>query len=152
MENNTKLIEQFSQLEKLCNDIYGDKHGVTLYIDEMKRKNVAGARYVSGWRSDLEALIDARHKRNCLSHGEVSFDTPYASDDDILFLASFKRRVLKQTDPLALLQKARTPRKTATYTSSAQPQKNTDLGATLLALFVILAGIIVVAALIFTNK
>lgn len=140
MENNTKLIEQFSQLEKLCNDIYDDKHGVTLYIDEMKRENVAGARYVSGWRSDLESLIDVRHKRNRLSHGEVSFDTPYASEDDILFLANFKRRVLKQTDPLAMLNKARSPRK------SGKPKKDINLGSVLFAAFVVIALILFIYA------
>ena len=146
MENNTKLIEQFSQLEKLCNDIYGDKHGVTLYIDEMKRKNVAGARYVSGWRSDLEALLDARHKRNRLSHGEVSFDTPYASEDDILFLASFRRRVLKQTDPLAMLNRAKSPKKIGASVQTPTRKKNIDLGSILLGAFVILALILFIYA------
>ena len=149
MSNNTKLIEAFSQLEKICNDIYGDKHGVTLYIDEMKNENIAGARYVQGWRDDLEALVDVRHKRNQLSHGEVSFDEPYSSDDDILFLANFKRRILKQTDPLALLNKARSPRKSVTYAEQEPTKKGINLGAILFALFVTLAGILfIIAALL----
>lgn len=149
MTNNTKLIEAFSQLEKLCNDIYGDKHGVTLYIDEMRDENIAGTRYIQGWRDDLEALVDVRHKRNCLSHGEVSFDEPYATEDDILFLSNFKRRILKQTDPLSMLYISRTSQKALTNTKQTKPQKDTSLGAFLLALFVTLAGILfIIAALL----
>jgi len=147
MANNTRLIEEFSQLEKLCNDIYGDKHGVTIYIDEMKSVNLAGARQIVGWRNDLESLINVRHKRNQLSHGEVSFDEPYATQDDILFISNFKRRILKQTDPLAMLQRARSPQRKITYTQKQAPQEKMNLGAFLLALFVTLAGIIFLIAL-----
>ena len=29
------FIDSYKKLEKLCNEMYGDKHGVSLYIDEM---------------------------------------------------------------------------------------------------------------------
>lgn len=147
MANNTRLIEEFSQLEKLCNDIYGDKHGVTIYIDEMKSMNLAGARQVAGWRSDLEGLINVRHKRNQLSHGEVSFDEPYATLDDISFISNFKRRILKQTDPLAMLQRARSTKVKTDYTYDSASEGSTNLGPFLLTLFVIFIGVIFLIAL-----
>ncbi len=37
-----EFIDEFKHWEKLCNEIYGDHHGVTLYINNMEDKKGAG--------------------------------------------------------------------------------------------------------------
>ena len=48
------FIDSYKKLEKLCNEMYGDKHGVSLYIDEMINTPV-GSCYVKSWNEDLNA-------------------------------------------------------------------------------------------------
>ena len=33
-----EFIYEFKHLEKICNEIYSEQHGVTLYINEMEQK------------------------------------------------------------------------------------------------------------------
>ena len=83
---NARLVEAFGSLEHICNDMYGAKHGVSCYIDEMAGQNARGRREVPDWRYYLSSLRRVRHKRNALSHGEVSFDEECADQDDIDFI------------------------------------------------------------------
>lgn len=57
------FIDSYKKLEKLCNEMYGDKHGVSLYIDEMINTPV-GSRYVKSWNEDLKQLKHYRWVRN----------------------------------------------------------------------------------------
>lgn len=109
MGYNTRLVEVFGNLEKLCNELYNDVHGVTLYINDMISKSYMASAKVSNWNYDLQFLKTVRDKRNKLSHGEVSFDTPYATEDDIAFVIEFKARIMSCSDPLALYRKAIAP-------------------------------------------
>lgn len=102
-ELNATLVERFGDLEQLCNQIYHEHHGVTSYIEDMKAHEYRGVRCVPGWGSMLRQLIDVRHKRNQLSHGEVSFNHCYATSEDISFINDFRQSILSQTDPLATL-------------------------------------------------
>lgn len=102
---NYELIEKFGALEKICNQIYGEKHGVTAYIDDMTENNNLGEVYVRGWSDFLQALKDIRHKRNQLSHGDVPFSSEYAQEDDLKFIDDFHELILTQKDPLTVLRK-----------------------------------------------
>lgn len=102
---NARLVEEFGSLERICNDMYGAKHGVTCYIDEMAGQNARGRREVPDWSCCLSSLRRVRHKRNSLSHGEVSFDDECADEDDIDFIDGFKNLLLSGRDPLALLDR-----------------------------------------------
>ena len=101
---NARLVEEFGSLERICNDMYGAKHGVTCYIDEMAGQNARGRREVSDWSYCLSSLRRVRHKRNALSHGEVSFDDKCADEGDIDFIDGFKNLLLSGDDPLAQLE------------------------------------------------
>ena len=101
---NARLVEEFGSLERICNDMYGAKHGVTCYIDEMAGQNARGRREVPDWSYCLSSLRRVRHKRNALSHGEVSFDDKCADEDDIDFIDGFKDLLLSGDDPLAQLE------------------------------------------------
>ena len=60
------FIDSYKKLEKLCNEMYGDKHGVSLYIDEMINTPV-GSRYVKSWNEDLNAE-QAFPRFKCVEH------------------------------------------------------------------------------------
>lgn len=49
------FIDSYKRLAKLCNEIYGDIHGVKAYIEEMNNTPL-GAHYVPGWDEDLKNL------------------------------------------------------------------------------------------------
>lgn len=37
MDNlNYAFFEEFKHLDKLCGELYGDKHGISKYIDDMR--------------------------------------------------------------------------------------------------------------------
>ena len=142
-ELNAMLIEHFGDLERLCNQIYSDRHGVTRYIDDMKSTRCYNSAAMTGWQRTLDQLIAIRHKRNKLSHGEVSFSSAYATEDDIDFLITFRNSILNQTDPLALNLKHH--KHQITYTSlyeSPHPESNINANVMLficlaVALFVV---------------
>lgn len=101
---NTELVEKFGSLEKLCNEIYCTVHGVTNYIDDMTRC-YDGRIYVSEWDHYIVKLKEIRHKRNQLSHGEVSFSEPYATYEDVAFTENFRNLILIQKDPLTIYRR-----------------------------------------------
>ena len=122
LQLNTGLIEAFGELEQLCNQIYGTHHGVTNYIDLMKSCGTRGSYYVKNWDKYLSVLIDLRHKRNKLSHGEVSFQSHWASEQHIRFARLFREMILHQEDPLSQYYRLVPPRPAA---HAAPPQYQT---------------------------
>lgn len=104
-DTNYELIEKFGSLEKICNQIYGEKHGVTAYIDDMAKNNDFGEVYVRDWSDFLQGLKEVRHKRNQLSHGDVPFSSDYAQKDDLKFIDDFHELILTQNDLLTRLRK-----------------------------------------------
>lgn len=105
--NNLNLIflEEYKHLDKLCSELYDGQPGVTSYINEMKNVNWNDARDIPDWKSDLNELKRLRHIRNHLAHTEGAFDEKLCTNEDVNWVKDFRNRILKQTDPLALLQK-----------------------------------------------
>lgn len=123
LQLNTGLIEAFGELEQLCNQIYGTRHGVTDYINKMKSCGTRGSYYVKNWDKYLSVLIALRHKRNKLSHGEISFQSNWASEKNIQFARLFREMILRQEDPLAQYSRLAHPRPAAqSYVASPQYQ------------------------------
>ncbi len=162
IETNTALIEAFGDLERLCNQIYNDKHGVTVYIDQMKEIGPYGRSKVPEWNMHLSRLIEIRHKRNMLSHGEVSFDMPCADWDDVDYAIRFRKMILSGTDPLAVYSQASLPHQpknntphtvqreaAASYVRSA-PKKPSGCAVMLAAVLVGIAGAAAFAAVMLT--
>jgi hypothetical protein len=102
---NYTFFEEFKRLDKLCGDLYQQPRGVTLYIDEMQSTYEKGCQKIPGWYSDLKQLKHLRHIRNYLAHEEDAFSEDLCEQEDIDWVRSFYRRILNQTDPLALLYK-----------------------------------------------
>ena len=126
-ERNMLLVERFGDLERLCNQIYADRHGVTIYIDEMRNISMQAAYVVPDWARFLKRLTDVRHKRNKLTHGEVSFSQQWAEESDIEFLEDFREDLLRQRDPLALYRKrVEEQRREAQRRAALQRKENVD--------------------------
>ena len=120
---NQELIEEFGRLEQLCNQIYGENHGVTSYIEDMDNLSVNARYKVVNWDYYHKRLKEVRHKRNMLSHGEVSFCENYAEPEDIEFGSDFYTLIMNSTDPISLHRKstrsaAPAPKKSSYNTTS----------------------------------
>ena len=100
------FINSYKQLEKLCNEIYGDNHGVSSYIDDMS-KLASASRYVSNWDDDLKQLKHYRWVRNQIVHEPNCTEENMCEYGDSQWLDHFHSRIMSGNDPLALYRKAR---------------------------------------------
>lgn len=99
------FIDSYKKLEKLCSEIYGDNHGISLYIDEMTN-TPQGSRYVNNWHEDLKQLKHYRWVRNQIVHEPGCTEANMCKSGDIQWINSFYSRVMSAKDPLALYRKA----------------------------------------------
>ena len=151
---NAEFVEKFGELEKLCGDIYSQKHGVSCYIDDMASKS--GERYVFNWDYYEKRLKDIRHKRNKLTHGEIAFSENFANKEDISFIQDFISLIFKSEDPLCLYnkkvnKKANVNKKRTQNTVKMAENKKTNFSDVLLITGVIIF-VIIIACLIFNNQ
>lgn len=93
------FLEEYKHLEKLCNEMYGENHGVTLYINDMEQTFGYDRRGITGWDEDLRRLKHIRHIRNAMVH-DTAFDENAYSVADITYLHEFYQRIINGTDPL----------------------------------------------------
>lgn len=96
-----EFIDEYKHLEKLCNEIYHQQHGITQYITDMEQTPARVSRSISGWNTDLRNLKRLRYIRNALVH-ETSDDAVDYEPKDVECLKDFYSRILNQQDPLAL--------------------------------------------------
>ena len=112
-----EFIDEFKHLEKICNEIYSEQHGVTLYINDMELNSGYASRIVPDWDKDIAYLKRVRHIRNNLVHESdevVDYDS-----SDIEFMKTFYQKIITQQDPLALLRK--------NASKSIKPQKSNSI-------------------------
>ena len=55
-----KFIDSYKRLEQLCNDMFNDKHGVSIYIDKLSK--------IDDKNKDLKKLKHCRYLRNKIVH------------------------------------------------------------------------------------
>lgn len=151
---NAEFVEKFGELEKLCSDIYSQKHGVSCYIDDMLSKN--GERVVINWDYYEKRLKDIRYKRNKLTHGEVGFSENFAQKEDIDFIQDFINLIFKREDPLSLYNKKVNKKvsvniKQSQNTVIISKPKKTNFSDVLLITGIIIL-VIIIACLIFNNQ
>ena len=116
------FIDSYKRLEKLCGDVMQCDRPVTAYIDEMKA-TPRGAYYVSGWESDLRQLKHYRWVRNQIVHEPDCTEENMCEAGDAAWIDQFYKRILAQTDPLALYEKEMGRRR------SVQTQKSSFLAS-----------------------
>lgn len=101
---NYTFFEEYKRLDKLCGDLYGEQHGISCYIEDMKA-SVSNNDYrnIPDWTSDLQQLVRLRHIRNHLAHTEGAFHEKNCTQEDISWILNFYERILSRTDSLAML-------------------------------------------------
>lgn len=107
------FIDSFKRLEKLCNEIYGDIHGVKKYIEEMSSIPM-GARYVQGWDEYLKKLKHYNWVRNQISHEPGCSEANMCKPGDAEWICAFYSLIMEGEDPLTLYRKASSPKRKET--------------------------------------
>ena len=101
---NVIFLEEFKGLDKLCREKLNiEQRGVTHYIEEMKAVSEYNYRNISGWKADLQYLKYVRGIRNNLVHEEGTLYKKNCTQKDIDWIRNFHDRILKQSDPIAML-------------------------------------------------
>lgn len=93
------FIDSYKRLEKLLNEIYGDNHGISTYIDEMVICD--GSYCVSDWKKDLKQLKHYRWVRNQIVHEPNCTEENMCTYEDIQWINNFYLRVMDANDPIA---------------------------------------------------
>ena len=99
------FIDSYKRLEKLCSEVCGVNRGVAAYIDEMINNSYASYS-VKGWDDDLKQLKHYRWVRNQIAHDPDCSEENMCEPDDSKWLDDFRKRIMNQTDPLAMYRKA----------------------------------------------
>lgn len=116
------FISSYKKLEKLCNNIYDDNHGVSIYIDEMLNRP-DGVNFVSGWDEDLKQLKHYRWVRNQIVHELDCSEEDMCEPEDEEWIDSFYHRIIVQTDPLATYSKKRVQHTTVNTKQNSTPMQ-----------------------------
>lgn len=115
------FLDSYKRLEKICSEMYGENHGLSQYIEEMKN-TVCGSGYVSGWDEDLKQLKHYRWVRNQITHEPGCTEANMCEYGDAGWLDNFHSRIMSGNDPLALYHKA-TRLHTVQKSKKTSPQK-----------------------------
>ena len=120
------FIDSYKRLEKICNEMYGDNHGLSTYIDEMIN-NPSGSRYVHGWDADLKQLKHCRWIRNKIVHEPGCTEENMCDTDDIQWLNDFYSRIMTSNDPLALYHKVKNSQRSSTQQRTPTNTQHTSM-------------------------
>ena len=107
------FMESYKHLDNLCKDMNGI--GVTGYIKDMEQEQNGGY-YVAGWKNDYMQLKHYRYIRNQIAHENYANESNMCSAGDMVWLDEFYRRIMEQTDPLALCCKETKFRSSSKFT------------------------------------
>lgn len=111
------FMESYKYLDNLCKDMNGI--GITGYIKDMEQE-LNGEFYVAGWKKDYMQLKHYRYIRNQIAHENYADEKDMCSAKDIAWLDEFYRRIMGQTDPLALCYKKTRFRSTPKLTETKE--------------------------------
>ena len=106
------FMNSYKQLEKLCNEIYHDSHGVSAYIDDMTNLSL-DLRYIPDRNDDLKQLKHYRWVRNQIVHEPDCTEENMCEYGDAQWIDDFYDRIMNQSDPLAMYRKATRPQPAA---------------------------------------
>lgn len=115
MEDNVEFLEKYKLLDKFIIDAYSSEKGVTYYIDTMVNITYETRKNINMWDSDLKNLKRYRYIRNQLSHNPQTMYENVCTCEDIIWLGEFYGRLLRASDPLALLRKNNNTKKQNVY-------------------------------------
>lgn len=93
------FLDEYKHLEKLCNEIYGENHGVTLYISDMEQTPSFIQSKIPGWNEDYKRLKKLRYIRNVIVHEDSALGE--YTEDDVHYLKLFYQKIIDGEDPLS---------------------------------------------------
>jgi hypothetical protein len=114
------FMDAYKRLEKLCRDSLNDDRGVSAYL-ELMEKTPRGAAKVENWEADYKQLKHYRWMRNKIAHDPGSTEENMCKAADLKWLKDFHKRIMEQTDPLALYRKVTVRKKPTPKPKPQQP-------------------------------
>lgn len=117
------FFNSYKHLDKICGEVYNDRRGISAYIDEMSVIS-NGDFYVVGWEEDLKRLKHYRWVRNQIAHDTSCTEENMCIPEDARWIDGFYRRIMNQTDPLALYRKATQTRNATIKRNRNAPETN----------------------------
>ena len=124
---NIEFQEQYKRLDKLCKDMYSSSEGVSAYLEAMDKTPFLERRYVADWDDIHKRIKRARWMRNKLAH-EISIDSDFCKQEDVIFISDFYKKILACNDPLAVVLREKNNdllKKTCVNTSNSSYKKQT---------------------------
>lgn len=91
--NFMNFINSYKRLEQLCNDMFNDKHGISIYIDKLSK--------IDNKNIDLKKLKHCRYLRNKIVHEPNCTEENMCKPEDIKFLNDFYKKIKNHADPLS---------------------------------------------------
>lgn len=101
-ELEIKFFEEYTIVEKICNDMYFSKSGVSDYIAHMEEVSYTDSARISNWNDNYKSLKHLRWLRNQIAHGGENYTV---TELDLSNLKQFHQDILNSNDPLALVRK-----------------------------------------------
>lgn len=150
------FMDSYKHLEKLCGEMFGCMHGVSVYIEEMQN-TPRGAYVADGWNEDLKRLKHYRYIRNKIVHDTGCTERNMCTAEDVRWLDGFCGRIVKKKDPLSLYnkagrKKASKARRVSSHASSKRSRTQQAKKSRFGRLFIFILIIAVVFALILSWK
>ncbi len=99
------FMEAYKRLDNLCKDLFESETGVTPYINNLEYILNTGSQPINAY-SDYKQLKHYRYIRNQIVHENNANETNMCDKNDTLWIEQFHQRILNQTDPISLYQKA----------------------------------------------
>ena len=87
------FINSYKRLEQLCNDMFNDKHGISIYIDKLSK--------IDDKDKDLKKLKHCRYFRNKIVHEPNCTEDNMCKPEDVKFLNDFYKKIKNHEDPLS---------------------------------------------------
>ena len=148
-----QFIDTYKSLEKLCNDMYGEK-GVSVYIQTMESVCSQQKRSIAGWDDFYYTLKRLRWLRNQIVHpSDVDYEV---TEKNIFDTQRIYNDLLCRKDPLAILHQrevARQARKPIVPVAPQESDSNTNnnrLSAPTLAIVIILLMLVFIGYILWT--
>ena len=131
LELNVEFQEIYKSIDQICKDMLKSNEGISEYIRQMEAVSYREYRAVNTWEHDYKQLKHMRWLRNKLAHEVGTLNSDLCTHEDVDWLNSFRKRILTQTDPLAILyqstksqQNHTENRTTSSYTQNEQTKKS----------------------------
>lgn len=98
LDSDSKYIDEYKRVDKLCADTLGDDGGITAYIELMKKAAKSSDDLPGSWSTALKTLVHLRHIRNSIAHDTTPLS---CTQNDLNSLKAFGRALSDGRDPIS---------------------------------------------------